>query len=76
VEFWDGGNKKAWNRALKELRLDDTFFAGHGVVSSLTFDNAGTLQAGGMLFRVFLKLDREPHHSRWWRPQRLSNGSE
>ena len=26
VEFWDGGNRKLWNRVLKELRQDDNFF--------------------------------------------------
>jgi hypothetical protein len=53
VEFWDGGNRSQWNLALKELRRDDKFFAGHGVVSSLSFYGDGKRKPGGILFMRF-----------------------
>jgi hypothetical protein len=68
VEFWNGGNKKQWNRALKELRQDDNFFDGQGVMSSLYFDIEGKRQSGGILFMVFHAPTSPPNGSRWWRP--------
>jgi hypothetical protein len=69
VEFCDGGNRTQWNLALKELRQNDKFFAGHGVVSSLSFDGDGKLQQGGILFIRFQAPNEAPNRSRWWRPQ-------
>jgi len=53
VEFWDGGNKKTWNLALKGLRQVDTFFKGYGVISTLSFDGDGKCRPGGILFMQF-----------------------
>jgi hypothetical protein len=69
VEFGDGGNKKLWNLALKELRPVDTFFKGYGVMSTLSFDGDGELQPGGILFMVFHAPSEPPNFSRWWRPR-------
>jgi hypothetical protein len=69
VEFWDGGNRKLWNRVLKELRQDDKFFEGHGVMSSLSFDGDGKLQPGGILFMIFHAPSEPPNRSRLYRPQ-------
>ena len=66
VEFWDGGNRKLWNRTLKELRRNDTFFEGHGVMSSLSFDGDGKLQPGGILFMIFHVPNEPPDRPRWW----------
>jgi hypothetical protein len=51
------------------LRQNDKFFAGHGVVSSLSFDGDGKLQQGGILFIRFQAPNEAPNRSRWWRPQ-------
>ena len=53
VEFWDGGNKKLWNLALKELRQVDTFFEGYGVISNPSFDSDGKRRPGGIFFMQF-----------------------
>ena len=71
VEFWDGGNKKLWNLALKELRQVDTLFKGHGVMSSLSFDGDGKLQSGGIVFMIFRAPSEPPNGSRWLRPHSL-----
>jgi hypothetical protein len=53
VEFWEGGNVKLWNLALKELRQVDTFFKGYGVESTLSFNGDGKRKPGGILFMRF-----------------------
>jgi hypothetical protein len=53
VEFWDGGNRTLWNLSLRDLRQDDKFFGGHGVVSNLSFDGDGKRKPGGILFMRF-----------------------
>jgi len=52
VKFWDGGNRKAWNRALALLRSDpDLSGETYGLIGSVCFTEANgeVVRSGGLL---------------------------
>jgi hypothetical protein len=48
VEFWNGGIKKAWNFVLIELRREDKYFHGRGVLTCLNCTADGIVRPSGL----------------------------